>query len=184
MAAWRNVELHPLEAPLKMSMLIWFQTPKDIYSKIYWPCSLVFCELPTLKTWEASWWENKNTFIQWYNDECHSLLKYKERAQDHKDVPFLVVLVLGYYWETGTDYFPRYRCGHRWGCRQSYWEKWNSGQDLERFGDGLEVFQKRVPDWPPFAAIPPASAANGTWMSWTPPAAVTNVLELYFIQIN
>lgn len=178
---------------IKMSMLVRFQSSKfkDVSSKIYWPYSLVFCEPPMLWIWEPSWTEMKNTcfIFKLHIDECNSPLKCKERTQEHKDVPFLVVFLLGCYWETGTGRDSWYCYGHRWGGSQSYIVKqWNSGRDLscdlEGFGNGLEVFQKRVPDWPPFAVTPPASASSDMWMRWTSSAAVRNVVQAYFIQLN
>lgn len=140
--------------------------------------------------WEPSWWEMKNTCFNFklHVDECNSSLKCKERAQD---VPFLVVLHLDYYWETGTGHDSQYCYSYRWGCSQSYSVKqWDSGPDLscdlEGFGNGLEVVRKRVPDWPPFAATPPTSASSDMWMRWMPSAAVKkkNVVEAYVIQLN
>lgn len=73
--------LCPQEAPLKMSMLARFQSPK--VSKIHCTCFLVFCELLVL-------WEIKNLFSP-----------ITQGTQGHEHVP-LVVFILGCYWETGT----------------------------------------------------------------------------------
>lgn len=109
-------------------------------------------------------------------------LNCKRRTQENNDIPFLFVFLLGSYWATGSAHEFLYCYDCRWGCKQSQSVNWNSGLDLswvvlEGFGNGLEVFQSRVPDWLPFAVTPPASASSDMWMRWMPPDAGRNVLS-------
>lgn len=171
LAVWRNGHVHR-KKPLKMSMMVCFQSPKSSIQRAidHIPRFPVNCRCCVFGSHPDGKWKTHALLSMLYIDP----LKCKERTREHKDVP---LFRLGCYWGTGTGRDSRYCYGHRWGYSlKSYCVKWNSGLDLrcdlECSGDSLEVFQKRVPDWPPFAATPPVSAASDTWMRWTPPAAV------------